>query len=495
MFYLVSRALHLDSDLPSWAISFYSPIDEFYYTQLSFELNEHTPTLGGYDIQYDISLSSLFLLQSYITGLSLWLVGDSYYGLRLPSLVMGLVVFVIFLKIAIGRFGPKIGALFGLMLLTDFSFILSNRVAEPTIFRLAVASMIVVYLIRSIEKGYRYRSLVAGFISTAGWLFVYPSNVFLLLAGSASMLLGCRRGNLVASYKKMLAGALLACVVFLAVVYILFPSFYGTTADYVFYAYSPRTKFDVAEMARNVYYLKEANFFRHNYYFFIFVIGVLLAVVYYLISNRITLLKVWKELYVSDKVILIFLSSFVAQTSIINDFPQRKLVFILPFILYFVFLAVARLRRAKVVAVLGVKKYVFFLFLPGLVTQSVYSLSQIFYHPKYEYSQAMKQLKELDGKYVVGGWSMGFRLYNDYKTYLNKYVHKRADRELRYAAHLREIAETNDDVFVIDYEGSSEYYSKLGYSIERVVMRSNDPSNQGGQNVMLFRNERRPRKG
>lgn len=500
--FLASRLVFLESDIPEWEVTLYSPIDELYYTQVAFEMVHPTKTLAGFDIHDD--LLAINLAETYVTALSLKLVGDTYYGVRLPSVVAGAIAFFLFTWFFLGRFGAAAGGLGGLFLLADPGFILSNRVAEPTIFRLAAATVVIAYVIRVVRGGRALDPIAMGFISTAGWLFVYPTNAFLMLAG----LLVCVAFPTTDRWPKLLlkfvfGGAAAAAVWALLLIALLpvpsllegFKYTFGNSSHRV----APSSAIHGVHLPFFVYNLVTigaANFFRLNKYFLLLSFAAFLVLAASLVKagrrrDAGGIKALWGRAATIDKVMLIYGGSFLAQTLFVNDFPYRKLVFGLPFLVYFILLACesavlifARVKRARLIVLATV--------VPAVLLAAAVSYRLIYKNPQYFYVSAMRRLQALDGEYVVGGGSLAFRLYNNYQTYLNGYQYLREpNRKAIYEAHLAAIAKLPRDVYVIDYEmpGKKEFYGKLGYVKVAKVMEINDPSNVDAP-VVLYKNVR-----
>ena len=87
----------------------------------------------------------------FLVSLNLKIFGNNYYGLRMASVLSGaMILFVVYLILKEYFKNEKKGIFFILLALLymifDFSFLLSNKVAEPTIFRLlAFGSVCYVY--------------------------------------------------------------------------------------------------------------------------------------------------------------------------------------------------------------------------------------------------------------------------------------------------------------------------------------------------------------
>lgn len=496
--FLLTRLVYLESDLPPWGTTLYSPIDEFYYTQLAFEMVHPTETLAGFDINRELVPTNL--IETDLTAVSLKVIGNTYYGLRMPSVVAGLLAFLIFAAIYFQRFGPGTAMMGAALLFADPGFILSNRVAEPTIFRLAAAVGIAVWVMRQIAKRGSVNAIALGVVSTAGFLLVYPTNAFLLPAALFVSLAFPTADRWPLRVAKLIGGGIAATLAWALLLVALLPV--GTMIDgfaYTFGLFSNRVAggstihnvklpFFVFNLATALL----ANFFRLNKYFFAVTGAAALVLTAAAVKMaRRGFAEAWRGARVADRVMAIYAGSFVLQTLFINDFPQRKMVFALPFVIYFVLLACEaataffpKFPRARAVALAALA--------PAVLLAAATSYRLIYREPKYFYLGAMHRLNALNGEYVVGGWSLGFRLYNNYHTYLNWYQYDKAPRRrVIYDAHLAELAKLPRDIYVLDYDlpELKTYYERMGFAKVAKVMDTNDPTNIDAP-VVLFKNVR-----
>lgn len=499
--FLASRLAFLDADVPRYDVTGYSPVDEFYYNQLAFEVSERTPTLLGFDIDQDLEARNL--AQAYLTSLTLAVFGDNYYGLRIPSVLAGLLVFFFWLRLCLRRFGFAGATLFGLLLLTDFGFILSNRVAEPTIIRLAATTLVLWYLLATGATQEPRRMMTLGFLSAAAWLFVYPTNIFLMPAGLLTCLVLSHPGARMRSALGYLAGALLGGLLFAAVLLLTFSWSSLTDGwEHALTLYGNRVAsgqtiagVTIPFFVYNVYVYRAASYFRLSLYFQAFTL-VVIALAGVVIAQAVRssgwrgVVALWSRSRIEDKVVLIYFASFFALTVVINDFPYRKLSLAFPFILYILLLCIDAIRSLSARSAQNLRRLALVGLLPVIAMAAARSLDLIYLRPTYEYRTAMRSLDFLEGEYVIGGLSTVFRGYNGYRTYLKPYMYTDSPaRKPMYEGHLMAAAKLTRPVYVVDYSTASSdaRYLELGYSKLATVMGINDPTNVNAE-VGLFGN-------
>lgn len=500
--FLVSRLAFLEADVPRYDVTGYSPVDEFYYNQLAFEVRERTPTLLNFDMDQD--LESRNLAQAYLTALTLGLFGDNYYGVRLPSVLAGLAVFVFWLRLILRRFGLAAAILFGLLLLTDFGFILSNRVAEPTIIRLLATSLVLWYVLKAPAASRPRMMLTLGFLTAIAWLFVYPTNIFLVPAGFLVCLMLAPAGRRAAAAGKYALGGIAGTVLFAAVVLLTFSwTSLRDGLDYAVILYGNRVAADqtiagitIPFFLYNVYLYRAASYFRLSLYFQAFTLLVLALAGVALVqvarsSGWCALKKRWSDARIEDKVVLIYFASFFALTVVINDYPYRKLALAFPFILYVLFLAIEAISALRIRGALHLRRLALAGLIPVVVMAALHSFDLIYARPAYAYRDAMRSLRALDREYVIGGLSTVFRGYNGYRTYLKPYMYTDdPDRKPMYDGHLADAARLARPVYVVDYSSakSDSVYRERGYRKIATVMGINDPTNVNAE-VGLFGND------
>ncbi|MGE7993057.1 glycosyltransferase family 39 protein [Pseudomonas sp. NPDC089554] len=461
----VSRLYALSADIPIWSISHYSPIDEFYYTPAAFDVVEgiHSPSGTLLSPPY----SAYNMVEQFITAGSLLLFGDNYFGLRLPSVLAGMIVLACFYTLILKRFGLLSAVLFCTVLISELSFTLATRIAEPTIFRMAAAAVI---LLVFAHKNYTARShiFMLGIAISIAWLFIYPTNAFLGLFALIVLL----AGNLdkpISSTATYAIGALVGACIYLLCFYALGHSIsdFLTTKSILSGRIADERSNVFVQMVLKILAIRNASFFSSHVYFLIASI-ISLAVL--------TLLAFFNNRRVThiDKVVLVFVLCFLLQCAFINDYPERKLVFILPVCLYLC-LFLAHLLLDRLPRIYSTPLLVG----TALTTATLFAIptfKNVYAAPQYSYQNAMKDLTFLNGQRVIGGWSYGFRLYNDYKPYLNQYALVYTQSEYYYR-QLTDAGRRNEALYTFEYgdEKAEHAMNAAGFYKERVIFRTNDP--------------------
>lgn len=163
------------------------------------------------------------------------------------------------------------------------------------------------------------------------------------------------------------------------------------------------------------------------------------------------------------------------QCAFINDYPERKLVFALPVFIYICILTANMISikaHEKVSKIFGTV-----LVIALLMLFSKDTFNSIYKNPKYNYKTAMEDLSTLNNERVIGGWAYGFRLYNNYKPYLNQYVLMYSNPE-HYYALLYEAGKNGDAKYSLEYDDdlTERKMKSIGFHKERLAFKSNDPT-------------------
>lgn len=466
--FLASRILFLDSDIPSWKQTNYSPIDEFYYTTQAFDIVEgvHSPDGKLLSSQY----SAYNIIEQLTTAGTLYLLGDNYYGLRMPSVIAGLIVLICFYLIILKRFGLAYAVTSSFFLILEQSFTLATRIAEPTIFRMAAAAILLLIITKQdyTEKNH-IRAI--GFATCFAWLFIYPTNAFLGLFGLIVIAYSNPK-KIFASTSHYITGFIFCALIYLISYYSLGNTFSDLITTKTIFA--ERVLSDennsfisfIIQACTKLRDIRQANFFRQHPVFFIATVLSLMFVTRLFIKQS-------KLLTRTDKIIFIFGICFLLQCAFINDYPRRKLIFILPICAYLVMLTINTLlkkapeKRSKFIYIAIVAISTPFLLVP--------TYNNIYKDPQYSYKNSMKELSYLNNERIIGGWGYGFRLYNDYKPYLNQYTIIYTNPE-HYYQLLNDAGKLGNAKFTIEYgdEKTESTLNSIGFHKERLAYKSND---------------------
>lgn len=354
LLFMLSRLVFLDCDSPPAVISSYIPIDEFYYTMPGFNLYQFGETIHSIvpDIMGDLQPTNI--LENIVTAITLSIFGNNYYGLRMSSAFSALLVFILtFLvlwALIIDNGAPKnniqiqsksfdVNAfiiIYACMayLLFDFSFLIAGRVAEPTIFRMLAMVILIYITTMPFAQGpltNKWYSVFFGFIGMAAVAFVYIYNLFIFGALAVSVFFWAqKRGfrNTLQQIAFFTVGSMLCIVVYqLVAVMTYHSSLYEVYMHMV--PFSGRMTGDLVgidmlfALISNFMIIFLTNIFRYNpVLLFLFLLSLpvfLWRVLSYRNNTEIFLLN-----------LLIFLG---AQSVVINDYPMRKLIILLPLVI------------------------------------------------------------------------------------------------------------------------------------------------------------------
>lgn len=481
--YFISRILFLEADLPLWDIGYYQAIDEFYYTLGAFNLYHY----NDYDIKLFEYISEPKYVINYFTevsiALSLKIFGNNYYGLRMASVFAGASILFLVYKILKKYLGEgtqdrNIILLLLAYMIVDFAFLLSNKVAEPTIFRM-LAFMIVFYTaIKISEKGINPgKSFILGFLALASVVYVYSTNFFIIPSVGLFIILI----TIFENYKKAIICTIyyLLGIVISGFIFLLFYKYFFNS-NYIFdfieihFVVTSR----VGSVLLNIYQIFHANVFNFNTSLLLLTLVSMPLFIYTAYQKKHHI-----ELFLFSSILMFFL-----QTIFVNDYPQRKLIFILPLILSMI--AVVYINKTFILeTILYNKKYktifniylIFsFLFsmyfidnslgyvsllnylvltftfilillyvnkfyhLPRYIIQAIVGLffltnivlsyQYVFSNPTYKYKTSMIEAGEfIDNQYTVG-WSHGMRLYNKSIPLMSAYWYKNWEQD-NYQMH------------------------------------------------------------
>lgn len=338
--FLVTRLWNLDADVPLWALSQYSPIDEFAYAVPAFNLLHYGAWVYQPASWAPLEGLPMNAAQNLVTAIALRILGDDFWGLRASSVVFGLVAFLSILAIVrrtiadTRRVHPVPASLAGLvilvtmaLLLVDFSSLLSGRIVEPTVSRLAVASLVIVLIGRGTFLGPDHRSrrsVAFGAVIAATVMFVYVYNLFLVPAASLTLAWWAYRAEGVTGVIRHAAafvvGAVMVGLLYFVLVYAIYDQspvdWYRTWIGS--FASSTRAaggSFD------KLFSILGANVFRLDPAF----LGIFLA------SLPVFAWTIWRHATAAAIFIGFGLIFFVAQAAFVADYPARKFVAILSF--------------------------------------------------------------------------------------------------------------------------------------------------------------------
>lgn len=515
---VLSKVFLIEFDPPKWDIAYLQPADELYYVFVGYNYYE-TGSLWGAD---NPAVFGNPWLSNFVTYLTLNIFGDNFYGLRLSSVFFSLVSVFFFWKIVRTITENKYAILLSSVFLSiNYAFTLSTIFVEPTIARIA-AMLVSLYLIQRfwMSNTVSNRNLVLLAVSIfLLWIFTYPTNVFIILAFCCIVVykvLLSTNFSLKKSLTKLMPHLVMLFIGFFigTIVWALFSFALGENPLHFFdrgQHYSGRVAFGVKKIILNVLSVSNANIFLFNHF-------LLLVSIFSLIFSAFLFVK--KSIDVKIIPVFFFVVAFLIQTIFINDFPQRKLIILLPLLLFLaVNLGTNEYRKIKkhaiafkgavVLSILGgfalisINKYIgaallsyhsllfsFILLFPLgynlikhrytltnwiLVFLLVFGLEFV---NTYEYSlkdgkknylEVSESLKIYNNSNFIGGWSMGFRSNNSTKVFLNKYLYY--GQFDKYWQITDSIAKDNAAVdYSVGYAADSIEYGKINFAPIRTLM-------------------------
>ncbi len=194
------RALNLDADIPlGWAVVQYQHFDEIFYSLPALNLFHY----GQWDIEVagfkyiDTETYISLPLWNLLNLLFLSVIKDALVAIRLPALIAGVGVYIIYLAMLTHirdalspkfELSPLLHILFCILPVFDFTLYLASRINEPTIFRLFFA-MLLFYVFLKFDRIDKKLAFWIGCLAAGSVFFIYLYNLFLVLfAGLALML-------------------------------------------------------------------------------------------------------------------------------------------------------------------------------------------------------------------------------------------------------------------------------------------------------------------
>lgn len=340
-----ARAFFLESDLPPWGLVAYQPIDEGTYANLALNLIN----FGSIDPNDYYAGQYEFFMQPHVicnvvgnafVALSLFCLGDNYFGLRMGVVVMGYLVLILFC-VTIAELRKAYGAktqsakvmalLLVVALVTSFVFFNATKAVEPSMARLLLVQLIVYCLVKA-RISIQLRGLLVGFFTFVSIFFIYVTNLFIGIPVIAYAIFvfatqGKRSGGLFVLFG--LVGAALALA--LAAAYYWYC--WGTTP--IANAINSVLIFSSSSQSAGAYTIDSNNLLKNirafvasNAFFYLLPLaGVVLACFVPLLK------QVFRTTGGPLLVLFTTVLGFFAQTMVSDDFVLRKAVVILPTLL------------------------------------------------------------------------------------------------------------------------------------------------------------------
>ncbi len=181
------RIIFLDADIKApWGVLTYQAIDEGAYASLALNienfgmLNPNDYYQGVYN--YDISGNSINnLIGNVFTTITLRIFGDNYWGLRMGSIIVGLLIILLTIKILVGlNASQKSKVLSVAFLLTNFVFYNACRIVEPSLYRMLFVQLFILFYVSNINDKIKYFGM--GLCVVMSIFLVYITNAFMFIA-------------------------------------------------------------------------------------------------------------------------------------------------------------------------------------------------------------------------------------------------------------------------------------------------------------------------
>ncbi len=198
----IFRIYKLDIDLPPWGIINYQPMDEGQYVTMALEKYNY----GSMRMDFNTDSISFFtsahmrnnIIGNILVYIGLNIFGDTYYGIRIPSVVVGLVCFLLFLFLTkkISKGNNKYIVLTGILYIFDFPTLMLTRTVETTVYR-ELFILLTLFCVADLEDNKTIISnikiLISGFFSVLSVFAVYITNIFLPMALLIFLIIKYRR--------------------------------------------------------------------------------------------------------------------------------------------------------------------------------------------------------------------------------------------------------------------------------------------------------------
>lgn len=528
------KIFFLEIDPPNWLFAYYQPIDEMYYTQMAYDFIDYK--------EFFFKDKNIFIGNPFLTNImgyiTLNIFGDNYFGLRIGSVFFGILIIYLFILILrrfvhyeIIRF--LIIIFFGL----NFSFTMASIYVEPTISR-TFSLMMVIYLVITTYKTIKENPQKMLFINMLIFiilLFTYPTNLFTLLATYIVFvlfpILNLSKKIVIYSFLvrniyyvfSIIVPFIVLWAVFLLFDINIFESMLKRGDDY-----SERVGFSLNTLYTNFITIGKSNIFIFNP----------LISIFSFFSISLCIIKIIQKKYLPIEVLIVFvfLISFFTQTLFINDFPQRKLIIILPLLLLLIswytdhvfnkkikinkvlivnflgalliliilFVILNNLKRSigSISLFLGIillffiiikkkldikKLYIFFFLL--ISSELFFCIDNYIIGNTYYYKETLKKLSKYNNKEFIGGFSLGFRAYNNIKPIINPYFYYNDNNGYDRRIEKLSCKDESNSTYMIDYDTNVDENKMRGFIVLDTLMEYNKTVNFSKKSVFLYINK------
>ncbi|MCC6936961.1 MAG: hypothetical protein IT226_01955 [Flavobacteriales bacterium] len=515
------RLLVIDIDPPVRDLTDYLPKDEGFYVFPAYDLYER----GDAFVDHPFRITGIPTITNVGTYLGLVAFGDNYMGLRMGSVLFALVALLCFhallSRITTDRILLNV---LPLIMVSDLSFGFASIMVEPTIARMTMMLITMLWLSRTLEKEPSVRRV---FLHGAGSallvLLTYPTNAFILPAcWLAIALITLRTGSGVKRSIKLVSvhviGVVAGITLLLGLIWL---QGYNELAQSAVAKdnFQHRVSLSPLGLLLNLYNTVQANIFRLDPALLLIFLGS----VFFLFRRS---LRRWSPALI---IVAAFTIVFFAQTAFINDYPTRKLVILLPLALLVIagsfehssgadprsvrgrwirwtlalilitgvlgqilfyqknasflsalvqpalipgiaitllVMALLLFRRAMEPASWWNARWVLcFLLVPGTWN----SVRSMIIEREYAYADFMHSLRSYDGAVFIGAASMGFRTYNDIVPRLNPYVLPGGYNDQWPVLERMAIEDTTTN-YAVGYLDDLVEFQRIGFHVDRIAV-------------------------
>lgn len=334
----VMRFVFLDQDAPSYMVGGICQEDEAYYV---------TGAIERYNIDQNLFIEGtsqtdgevLMLATVPLTYLSFKIFGDTYYGLRIPAVMLSLLSLLLLLLVYRknkGALAPI--ALFGftLLLFFDFYFALFSRFQTPQIYSIFGISLLLWVLYRPDFEKPKY-ALLAGIISVLIVLLIYPYNAF---ASIAVGLMYCWKSFQIKSFRPIiyLGIGITVGVILFQFFAMLVGSSLGNYIDLLTQIRGARNETDLGihSIKNSLFGITNTNFLRFNLSYFLFMAMGLTLMISEIKKDK-------KNTYLIFPLLCFAMAYF--QGIFISSYPFKKWIVLFPLVITIVGYAIANLDK------------------------------------------------------------------------------------------------------------------------------------------------------
>lgn len=325
------RVIDLDSDVPNWNLSMYTPTDEGHYAMQAIrlarpELVKQVEALGTENLkEYN---SALCFLLTLFTTISMKIFGNNYYGMRMGTVVAGIILAIIVLKIIWDYINEKernSAVLFAsIIMAANFSFLLATRIVEPSIFR----SLLIILIGARVfaERNKTKNFLVLGALTVLGVIWGYVTNIFIFIPSVVLLIEETinKEGKGKKEWLNFTIGAAIAFILGEGVMYaVQRRTFLQDTIRAAFGHEKNRITMSAAQVFENVKEIFKSNLFAYN---IVFSALSIMGVIYCLYTGVKD--KCRQKLWLGTTA-----AAFLLQGLFTSDFMYRKIVVIFPILL------------------------------------------------------------------------------------------------------------------------------------------------------------------